>query len=72
MKDGSGLIKKMKLEIKHALGVNPDSLLITEDIFNALTENATILARLRCDADKELTFKEINIDDTKNWKDTLL
>lgn len=22
-------------------------------------------------ADKELTFKEINIDDTKNWKDTI-
>ena len=22
-------------------------------------------------ADKEVTFKEINIDDTKNWKDTI-
>ena len=52
-------IKKMKLEIKHALGVNPDSLLITEDIFNAFTENATILARLRCDADKELTAQKL-------------
>lgn len=52
-------IKKMKLEIKHALGVNPDSLLITEDIYNALTENATILARLRCDADKEITAQKL-------------
>lgn len=52
-------IKAMKLEIKHALGVNPDSLLITEDIYNALTENATILARLRTDADKDINAQKL-------------
>lgn len=52
-------IKNMKLEIKHLLGVNPDSLLITEDVYTALTENATILARLRTDADKEITAQKL-------------
>lgn len=52
-------IKKFKAEIKLALGVNPDSLLITEDVYTALTENATILARLRTDADKEITLEKL-------------
>lgn len=52
-------IKKFKREIKGRLGVNPDSLLITEDVYVALTENATILARLRTDADKEITLEKL-------------
>lgn len=52
-------IKKYKAEIKKRLGVNPDSLLITEDVYTALTENATILARLRTDADKEITAAKL-------------
>lgn len=52
-------IKKYKAEIKARLGVNPDSLLITEDVYIALTENATILARLRTDADKEITTAKL-------------
>lgn len=52
-------IKKMKMEIKSLLGVNPDSLLVTEDVYTALTENATILARLRTDADKEITAQKL-------------
>lgn len=52
-------IKKYKAEIKKALGVNPDSLLISEDVYVALTENATILARLRTDADKEITAAKL-------------
>jgi len=48
-------IKEMKTRVKAKIGVNPDSLLIGEDVFNALTENAQILARLRTDADKEVT-----------------
>lgn len=52
-------IKKYKAEIKTRLGVNPDSLLITEDVYTALTENATILARLRTDADKEITLEKL-------------
>lgn len=52
-------IKKYKAEIKKRLGVNPDSLLITEDVYIALTENATILARLRTDADKEITTAKL-------------
>lgn len=52
-------IKAFKAEIKERLGVNPDSLLITEDVYTALTENATILARLRTDADKEITTAKL-------------
>lgn len=52
-------IKKYKMEIKARLGVNPDSLLVSEDVYTALTENATILARLRTDADKELTAEKL-------------
>ncbi len=48
-------IKDLKLVIKAKIGKNPDSLLIGEDVYNALTENAQILARLRNDADKEVT-----------------
>ena len=52
-------IKAMKAEIKARLGVNPDSLLLTEDVYTALTENATILARLRTDADKDITTEKL-------------
>lgn len=52
-------IKKYKAEIKARLGVNPDTLLVTEDVYTALTENATILARLRTDADKDITAEKL-------------
>lgn len=52
-------IKKYKEEIKIKLGVAPDSLLVSEDVYIALTENATILARLRTDADKEITTEKL-------------
>ena len=52
-------IKKFKAEIKARLGVNPDTLLVTEDVYTALTENATILARLRTDADKEINAAKL-------------
>ena len=48
-------IKEMKRVVKAKIGVNPDSLIIGEDVLNALTENAQILARLRNDADKDVT-----------------
>lgn len=52
-------IKAFKAEIKNRLGVEPDSLLVSEDVYTALTENATILARLRTDADKDITAEKL-------------
>ena len=52
-------IKAFKAEIANRLGVAPDSLLVTEDVYVALTENATILARLRTDADKDVTAEKL-------------
>jgi len=52
-------IKKYKAVVKAKIGVNPDSLLLSEDVFIALTENAQILARLRNDADKEVTAQTL-------------
>lgn len=48
-------IKNMKAVVKAKIGQNPDSLLIGEDVFTALTENAQVLARLRNDVDKDIT-----------------
>lgn len=52
-------IKNYKKVIKQKLGVEPDSLLISEDIFTALTENAQVLARLSTAADKEVTKEKL-------------
>ena len=52
-------VKKYKKVIKQKLGVDPDSLLISEDTFTALTENAQILARLSTAADKEVTKEKL-------------
>lgn len=54
IEDVQGAIKA----IKGRIGVNPDSMLITEDVWYALLNNAEILARMKTTADKIIT-KEI-------------
>lgn len=52
-------IKAYKKVIKQKLGVEPDSLLISEDTFTALTENAQILARMSSYTDKDVTKEKL-------------
>lgn len=52
-------VKKAVADVKGRLGVAPDSMLISEDVFHALEANAQILARLRTDADKIITLEKL-------------
>jgi len=52
-------VKAYKAIIKGKLGVDPDSILLTEDVFIALTENASILARMSSYTDKEVTAEKL-------------
>lgn len=52
-------IDNYKAEIKGKLGVNPDSLIITRDVFNALKNNAHIIGLLKTTEDKKLTAEKI-------------
>lgn len=52
-------VKKYVNEIKGKIGVKPDSILLSEDVFTALTENAQILGRLATTADKNLTAEKL-------------
>lgn len=45
--------------VKGRLGVKADTMLISEDVFVALKNNAQILARLRTDADKIITLEKL-------------
>lgn len=52
-------VENAKQAVKGRLGVAPDSMLISEDVFLALKNNAEILARLRTDADKIITLEKL-------------
>lgn len=52
-------IDAYKVLIKGQLGVNPDSLLLTEDVFLALKKNAQIIARMSTSADKIVTLEKL-------------
>jgi len=48
-----------KTAVKSRLGVYPDSILISEDVFLALKSNAQILARMSSYTDKHITLEKI-------------
>lgn len=52
-------VENAKQAVKGRLGVAPDSMLISEDVFVTLKNNAEILARLRTDADKIITLEKL-------------
>lgn len=52
-------IDAYKAEIKAKIGVNPDSLLVTEDVFIALKNNKEILGLLKTTEDKKLTAEKL-------------
>lgn len=52
-------IDKYKAEIKGKLGQNPDSLLLSEDVFTALKKNAQIIARMSSYTDKIVTVEKL-------------
>ena len=52
-------IDKYKAAIKGQLGTNPDSLLLSEDVFLALKKNAQILARMSSYTDKIVTIEKL-------------
>lgn len=52
-------VQKAINDVKVRLGVAPDSMLISNDVYLALKNNAEILARLRTDADKIITLEKL-------------
>lgn len=52
-------IDDYKAEIKAKIGTNPDSLIITQDVFSALKNNTEILGRLKTTEDKKLTLEKL-------------
>ena len=52
-------IDDYKAIIKAKIGTNPDSLLVNQDVFNALKNNATILALLKTTEDKILDASKL-------------
>lgn len=53
-------VKDYKKAVKNAIGVNPDSMILTEDVFIALTENAQIIARMSTCVDKKVTVQKLS------------
>lgn len=52
-------VEGAKKAVKARLGVAPDSMILSEDVYLALKNNAQILARLRTDADKVITTQKL-------------